>query len=75
MLTPKRRHLKHCSQYGKSGTECPSKSKLKCPYIIDTRDENGKRRERSLGTNDWETAQRIVNQMVLAGTKKLPRFA
>ncbi len=67
MLTPKRRHLQHCSQYGTSGTECPSKSKLKCPYIIDWYDESGKRREKSLRTTDWETALRIINQMVLSG--------
>ena len=67
MLMPKRRHLKHCSQFGRSGAECPSKSKLKCPYVIDWRDESGKRREKSLGTNDWETAVKLVNKMVLSG--------
>ena len=70
MLTPKRRHLKHCTQYGTSGTECPSKSKLKCPYIIEWYDESGKRRQKSLETSDWETAVRIVNQMVLSGDKE-----
>jgi len=70
MLTPKRRHLQHCSQYGTSGTECPPRSKLKCPYIIDWYDESGKRRQKSLRTNDWETAVKIINQMVLSGDKE-----
>jgi integrase len=67
MLMPKRRHLKHCPQYGTSGTECPSKSKLKCPYIIEWYDEKGKRRQKSLKTPDWETAVKLVSKMVLSG--------
>jgi integrase len=69
MLTPIRRHLKACSQYGKSGTDCPARSKVKCPYVIH-RYENRIRRETALGTNDWDTAVKIVHQMVLSGDQE-----
>jgi hypothetical protein len=48
---------------------------LKCPYIIEWRNENGKRREKSLGTNDWEPVIKLVNKMVLSGDKGQPNGA
>src|SRR5690348_4962632 len=74
MLIPKRRHVKGCAMYGKSGVDCPSKSKKKCPFIIDYY-ESGKRRERSLGTNDEETAWKLVQEMVISGDRKAPETA
>jgi integrase len=39
---------------------------LKCPFIIDVRDENGRRKEKALGTNDFDVALLKVREMVVA---------
>ena len=72
MLKPIRRHVKACSQYGKTGKDCPSAMKNKCPLVVHmyvkVRGE-WKRRERKLDTNDMTVAQTLVNKMVVTGTK------
>jgi hypothetical protein len=55
MLRPIRRHRKDCTQYGKSGTDCPSQMKNKCSLVVQVY-VNRKRRAKSLGTNDVDVA-------------------
>jgi hypothetical protein len=73
MLKLIRRHAVDCSQYGKRGTECPSKKKNKCPFIVYWW-EDGKRKQVALDTKDEETASVRLREMEQTGVKevKLP---
>ena len=79
VLKPIRRHVQSCSQFGKFDTDCPSKMKKKCPFVIHIYERvlsptTGKfvsrRREKALGTTDPKVAAQLVNDMVRTGESK-----
>jgi site-specific recombinase XerD len=69
MLRPVRYHTPPCKQVGKFDTECPAKSKKKCQFVVYWY-EDGRRKQKSLGTNKEDLAWQIVNKMVVTGERK-----
>lgn len=65
-IQPKRRHLKHCGAgQGITGGDCPRGQRIKCPFVLDYRDERGRRKQLSLDTTNeaeaWAKIEALRN--------------